>query len=270
MNPPGKPGTSIADEAEFERWQDIRNETRRRLTVAILVALCYLLASLAVGSYLIRALAEVAQGAFPIMSWYPKNIATSWIEGIVWVYAGLAVIVTVSGILLIALVHGKLPASLSRLVCSTPWIGSTIRIVAMGEFCQAVYQSVLKSQTYTDALEQASRDVRLSDLRQWTKRSSQRLESGISIAIVLQSFPIPDQPLFAVAALIAQPRSSKESAQVWHDATEECHVTAQSRMNRTALVISVTCLLASVLIASFALLISVTMMQGLLEWETSF
>lgn len=256
---------SIAAQAELEIWQGIREDTRRRLIRVISVGFLYLLAALAVGAYLMVAVADAAGGADVLMSWYGDQLDTPSIDPLAWSYGGLAMVATIIYGLTLLLIHDKLPPSLCRIVGSMPWIGSTVRIVAVGEFCQSIYLSVLRSQTYGDAFARASAEVRHADLRRWSGDSSQRMESGQSLASVLQSSPIQDQPLFAAASLVANGLSANETVQVWHHAAAECHLLAGSRLERTTLIISATCLFVSVLIASFALLISVFLMLRLLE-----
>ena len=259
---------SIAQEAEFEIWRSIRDDTRRRLTVAITVGFLYFLAALAVGAYLILTVAEVGRETVFLKDWEPERIDVVWLTQIALGYGGLALVAVIGYALTLMLIRDKLPPWLCRIVGAMPWIGSTIGIVSMGEFCQSIYQSILRRQTYSDAFAQASMVVGDARLRRWSGNSSKRIESGNSLVSVFQSSPIQDQPLSAVTAFVAKELSVNESVRVWHHATAECHLLAQSRLARTTLVISITCLLASVLIAIFAMFLSGMLMRVLLQGLT--
>ncbi len=247
---------NIAQQAEFEIWRSIRDETRGRLTRSISVGFLYLLAALAVGAYLMLTLAEVGRDIVNWSYWKPERVEVAWITEIAWGYGAMALFAVIGYVLTLLLIRDLLPSSFCRIVSAIPWIGSTIRIVAMGDFCQSIYESVLRRQTYSDALEHAAMAVRNPDLRQWSRHSSARIDSGHSLASVLHSSPIQDQPLSAVTAFVAQELSIDESVRVWHHATAECHSLARSRLHRTTQVISITCLLACVSIAAFAMFLS--------------
>lgn len=256
---------SIAQQAELEIWRGIRENTRLRLTRSISVGVLYLLAALAVGAYLLLAVAEVGHETMYMDGWEDEEMNLLWIVDLAWGYGGLALIAIIGYVFTLMLIRDKLPATVCRIVGTLPWIGPTMHIVAMGEFCQSIYQSVLRSQTYADALCQASRVVRNADLRQWSKDSSKRLESGHSLVSVLGSSPIQDHPLSAVTAFVSRDLSVNESVRIWHQATAECHLLAQSRLDRTIQFISVSSLLVSVLIASLALLFSGMLLRIVLD-----
>ncbi|EMI42875.1 hypothetical protein [Rhodopirellula sp. SWK7] len=255
------PEASIAQAAEAELWRDIRNETRRRLTRTVTVSFLYLLAALAVGSYLINAVIEAGRGAVYYVGWKETELNVNWMTQFVWSYAVLALLATIAYVLTMLLIHNKLPAQLGAAMNRMPWIGSTMRMVSMGSFCQSIYQSVARSRTYGDALETAAEEVSDATLRQWSAVAAQRIRSGQSLSNVLQSCPIRDQPLSAVSVMIENPRSMEESVRVWHQATEECHGLARSRLIRATQVLSVSALLVSVFLAAFAML-SATMFMS--------
>ena len=256
---------SIATTAELELWQSIREDTRRRLTRVVSIGVLYLLAALAVGMYLILTMAEVASDTVVLRSWRPEMIDVTWMKMTALGYAVAAIIAIIGYLLVLMMILQRLPALLSTIVGAMPWIGSTMRMVAMAEFCQSIYQSLLHSQTYGDALQQASKSVHHAGLRHWSAISSKRIELGHPLSMVLQSSPIQDQPLSAVAALateeLATEQTTERAVQIWHRATSECHVLAQSRLDRTAAVVSISFLLASVFIAFFALLLMGMSMQ---------
>ena len=162
---------SIATTAELELWQSIREDTRRRLTRVVSIGVLYLLAALAVGMYLILTMAEVASDTVVLRSWRPEMIDVTWLG-----YAVAAIIAIIGYLLVLMMILQRLPALLSRIVGAMPWIGSTMRMVAMAEFCQSIYQSLLHSQTYGDALQQASKSVHHAGLRHWSAISSKRIE----------------------------------------------------------------------------------------------
>lgn len=225
----------------------------------------YLLAALAVGAYLILAVADVGRATVVYSGWEQEELQVAWMTQIAGIYGGLALAVTIGYVCALMLVFDRLPSVFCLIGGSIPWIGSTTRIVAMGEFCQSIYQSVLGSRTYDDALAQASDSIRHAGLRRWSRNSSKRIESGQPLGRVLRSSPIQEQPLSAVAAFLTKEMSTQDAILVWHRATSECHLLAQSRLDRTTQFMSITFMLASVLIAAFAMLLSGTMMRVVLQ-----
>ncbi|QDV82268.1 hypothetical protein [Planctomycetes bacterium TBK1r] len=262
---------SIAATAELELWQSIREDTRRRLTRVVSIGVLYLLTALAVGVYLILTMAEVASDTVVLRSWRPEMMDVTWMKVTALGYVVAAVLAILGYLVILMMILQRLPPLLSTVAGSMPWIGSTMRMVAMGEFCQSIYQSLLRSQTYGNALQQASETVHHAGLRRWSAISSKRIELGHPLSMVLQSSPIQEQPLSAVAALstvglastegLAADQATEQAVQIWHRATSECHVLAQSRLDRTAAFVSVSFLLASVFIAFFALLLMGVSMQ---------
>ncbi|QDV44452.1 hypothetical protein Enr13x_43180 [Stieleria neptunia] len=252
---------SIAMTAELELWQSIREDTRRRLTRVVSIGVLYLLAALAVGAYLILTMAEVASDTVVLHSWRPELIDVTWMKMAALGYAVVAFIAIVGYLVILMMILQRLPALLCSIAGAMPWIGSTMRMVAMGEWCQSIYQSLLRSQTYGDALQQASQAVDHAGLRRWSAISSKRIELGHPLSVVLQSSPIQDQPLSAVAVLAAETLAPEQAVLIWHRAASECHVLAQSRLDRTAAVLSISFLLASVFVAFFALLLMGLSMQ---------
>ena len=231
------------------------------------VALIYLLAALAVGSYLILAVAEFGQDTVIWNRWDAETLELGWMRLVALGYGGLALLATVGYLSAMMLVGGYLPAWLCRLVNSIPWIGSTMRSVVLGEFCQTIYLSVLRGQTYGDGLRQASQFVRNAKLRRWSAESSRRIESGQAIARLLESLPMQDSPLAATTAFVANELSVNEPARVWHCAADECHHLALSRLQRTTVVLSTVCLLACVLLAAFPLLLTGSFLQVYLRGQ---
>ncbi|QEF99087.1 hypothetical protein Mal15_31470 [Stieleria maiorica] len=257
----------IAEQAELEIWQGIRDDTRRRLLKTVTVGVIYLIAALAVGAYLIVTIADVGRENVVLRGWQPVVVDVGWMLTIATGYGALAVTAFVGYLVTLLWIQDKLPAAAFQIVDGVPWIGSTIRVVAMGEFCQSIFQSLLRSQPIGVALDQASSAVGHAGMRRWSALASKRIEFGHPLAHVLQSSPIQDPPLSAVAAFAMQKLPASDSVDVWRRATSECHLLAQSRLDRTAMAVSVCCLLASVFIAFFALLLSGiamrTMLQGL-------
>jgi len=254
LKPSNRP--SIAVEAEFEIWQNVRSETRRRLTGAVTIGYLYLLAALAVGGYLMVTVAGVCESGIILEDWEPVEIEMGWMLQIAWFYAGLAIAATIAYPLILLLIFGKLPSELSRFLNSIPFIGSTVRAVSMADFCQSIYRCVLNSLTFGDAMARASKDVRDASLRRWSADSSRRLAAGQSLPSVLAMSPMREQPIAALSALVRDELSSEDTRRVWHQAASQCHSLAISRLRRTTQFLSVSCMLVSALLAAFAVLMS--------------
>ncbi|MCO8125397.1 hypothetical protein NHH03_26900 [Stieleria sp. TO1_6] len=259
----------IAFESEHELWQSIRDDTRRRLARATSIGFLYLLAALAVGAYLILAVREYGTDAIYFDGWYPKPIQFDWLTQIAWAYGVIAIVATFAYILVMLFIFDRLPSTLCRVVAATPWIGSTIRIVATGELCQSVFRSILDSKSYSDALQQASHEVHNRCLRDWSALSAARIDAGHSLANVMRVSPFQDPPLSAIAALTTYSQSQQESLRIWYQATTECHRLAQSRLDRATTALSVTCLLVSVFLASFAMFLTALFTRFVLGGLTS-
>ncbi|SMP58626.1 hypothetical protein SAMN06265222_10681 [Neorhodopirellula lusitana] len=266
--PPGSGTHSIAMLAEMEAWQNLRGEIRQRLTGTITVGVLYLLASLAVGAYLILKVSEVGRDVVVLDHWEPSELPVQWVIKIAWAYAILAAIAIAAYGLLMMWVQGNLPTTASRVMGLIPAIGSTVQMVSAGDFCQSMYQSVADSRTYPDALTVASKDVRDASLRAWLVTSGQRMASGQSLASVLVSAPMRVAPLSAMSAFTPEQLTQEESVRLWHHATSECHLQAQSRLSRAIQVVSVSCLVVSVSIAAFAMLVGTVFMMTLIQGLT--
>ncbi|TWU10694.1 type II secretion system F family protein [Allorhodopirellula heiligendammensis] len=256
---------SIGQTAEFELWQRGRDATRRRLSSAVTAGFLYLMAALVVGAYLILMVAAVARGAVVMDGWNATAIDLSWTTQIVWCYGGLALLAIIFYPLLLLLIHGRLPSPLSRCMRMFPGIGSTMRMVELGDFCQSMYQSLAQSQTYEQAFTQASNNARDAGLRQWAHAAACRLETGQSLAGVLRSTPVRDQPLPAILAFVQSDISQSDTLRVWHHAAEECHLQSQRRLKRTTQAISVSCMLAAVFLAAFGMLMAATITHRMLQ-----
>ena len=257
---------SIAVQAELETWQDIRNESRRRLTVAISLAAAYLLGAVAVGSYLVSVVSEIAKDSMVLRSyWDWETIDLFYFTQMGVIYIGLAVMIVLGYALMAMLIWGKLPVGSTWIIDRLPGVGATMRMVVMSELCTSFYGSMLRSLAYTEAFDQASNEVENRDVSRWAKRCAKRVEAGHPLGAVLLSSPVRDQPLSIVSALLSGDQTQIQSAHIWHQAATECHLLAQSRMERTVQVLSVASLLASALIAFFAVLVCGTVVRSLLE-----
>lgn len=254
----------IGEEAERQRWQVIRAKARSQLTGSITIGFLYLMASLVVGSYLVIMIREVARDAAFIRGWEVETIQTDWMEQVVWGYAALAILAVVFFALVLLLIHGKLPGYVARSMELIPAIGSTMRIVALGELCQSIYDGVVDSQTYETSLVSASKQVRDPGLKRWALNAFKLLQSGYSPSVVLASAPIRDQPLQVVSAMIQSELSVEQTVAVWHEAADQCHRLAESRANRAKQFISASTLLISVMLAAFAFLISAVFMGSMI------
>ena len=256
---------SIGHEAAIEAWTQTRAETRRRLAGALTLGTFYVLTSLAVGAFLIHGLAEAVDDSTYLEGWESYELQVTWTGGVIIGYGLIAVFTVIGYALAMLLIKGWLIAPLSATVWHIPWIGPTMRSVALGELCQSIYESVLETQTYADALASASKAVSNKFLARWLSRASELLDSGASLATLLKSAPMQDQPITAVSALVGKPLSETRTIELWRQAASDCHLLAQSRVNRAVQFVSMTCLLISVLFASFAMLMSVFLMQLILR-----
>lgn len=256
---------SIAEQAQRELWQQIRSQTRRRLARSASIGLLYLLASLAVGAYLLMAVGEISSDTFYLDGWELKPVRLEWMMQLVWGYAGFAVLIVLAYIALLLLVFDKLPAIGCSILRGVPCVGSTTRVISLGEFCEAVYRSVIQSQPYHVAFDRAVNAIGNADLSQWSARAARQVQAGFSVPTVLRTAPIRDLPLSAVIALISHDLSAEQTTRVWQQATEECHQLARSRVTRTAQLISITCVLLSVMLACMALFVSATLTRVVLQ-----
>ena len=253
--------SEIAIRAEAELWEGVRSETRRRLLGAVTLGVFYQVAALVVGSFLLSTIAELGDGTTYMVGWSTQQLDLYWTTFVLWAYGSFAGLLIVGYLLVLLMVVGWLPSNIGMLVSSIPWIGSTMRIVFMGEFCQSIYHSINQAKTYQQAFLDASESLHSSNLRRWSKQSAERIAAGYSLSSVLMSSPIQDQPLSAVAAFVSDGKSMEAAQQVWHRATSECHLLAQSRLDRATLVVSTTSLLIAALFAASAMFLSAAFMS---------
>lgn len=249
---------SIGQQAELERWRRGRADVRRRLSGAAMGAFVYLISALAVGAFLIVAVAAVTRDTTVMDGWDSLGVDLSWMYKIVWGYGALALLATVVFPLVLLMVAGRLPPLLARVMRSLPGIGSTMRMVELGDFCQSMYMSIAQSKTYGQAFGDAVQDVRDADMRRWAKSSAASVEGGQPLASVLRFAPIREQPLPAILAFVQGGVSQTEALRIWHHAAEDCHQQAQARLQRTVQAMSVTFLLAAVFLATLGLLLAAT------------
>ncbi|WP_186775005.1 type II secretion system F family protein [Allorhodopirellula solitaria] len=260
---------TIAQQAEVELWTRGRESTRRRLSGAVTGSFLYIVAALAVGAYLILAVAAVADGSTTITGWNwgldEREIDLDWMRQIAWGYAGLAILAVIVYPLTRLLVSGKLPPVLASIMRCLPGIGRTMRTVELGEFCQSMYRSVAHSKTYGEAFSEASRELQDASMRRWSAQAAEDIEAGQSIADVLRSSPITDLPLPVVLAFVDGQHSHRESLRVWHEAARDCHLHAQRQLKRTTQVVSFSCLFVSVFLAALGLLLAATITNMVLQ-----
>ena len=271
---------SIAHRVELEMWSDIRCETRQRLMRSLTIGVLYLLAALAVGAYLILAVQEIGTGLYMLRDWELEEVSLGWMTQVAWGYGGVAIVVIVLYPLLALLICDRLPHWCSWMMEAVPGVGSTMRAVSLGDFCQAMYQSVAASQTYDAALAHASQRVRSPSLRDWSRKASGRIAAGQSLDGVLASAPIREPALFAVIALTSDSAANMRSAanklshedtiRIWHQAASECHILAQSRSIRATQLLSVLGLLASVFFATLGMLMAAMFVFGVLKETYGF
>ncbi|KAA1261244.1 hypothetical protein LF1_37900 [Rubripirellula obstinata] len=256
---------SITKQAELEIWRDVRRETCRRLTSAITIGFVYLLAALAVGAFLFLTISEVGNDFVYLENWEERDLGLGTIAGVAKCYLGLAFVAIVSYVLVLLFIHQKLPADLSRIFHAIPWVGSTISMMGMAEFCESYYRSMLAQRTDVDALAAASSDIGDPVLRRWSNRAGQRADAGQPLSLILRSSPIDDQPLSIIAAFINQTISSDEAKSIWHHAARECHTLVQSRLHRSLHFLHFGFMLTSVALAALAMMMSTTFMATMIN-----
>lgn len=260
--------SSIGLDAEREIWLQIRTDIRRRLITSITIGLLYLLGALVVGGFLIHTIGEIGRDTVYLQGWEPHTLNLQWMTNLMWCYFGFGVLASLGYVGILLMIRNYLPSVLWRFGSSIPWIGSTVRMIELGDLCQSIYRSVLRSLPYDEAFSKAASEVQSAGLKAWSARVAEQIRSGQSLTRVLRSCPAQDQPLAAVAAITQGELSTEDCVNVWHQATVECHALALSRLNRATQVISVTCLLCSVGLAAFALVASARFMAALLEGLT--
>ncbi|OYP34909.1 hypothetical protein [Rhodopirellula sp. MGV] len=269
MNPTiGHDVGGVAFEAQLETWQTVRADIKHQIAKITTLAVVYLLASLAIGGLLLSKMLELSDGFLFVVGWRQYTpVEMGWLHSVLLGYLAAGLGVALLFVLVQAIVWNWLPSGLFDLVAMIPWVGSTVRAIALGEFFQSIYKSVSLDQTYARAFESAAEQIRNSSLRRWARIAAGRIESGQSLESLISTIPIHDQPVCVLGVLISQHPNQVQTLQLWHHATEECHRLAESRLYRTRLFIHVTCLLTSVFIAGLALFFTVgyaiVMIRGL-------
>ncbi len=260
----------IAEQAEIELWGDIRMHVRRRLFRAATVGAFSMVLSLAVGAFLLTSVSGLGDGIADFTGDRNQAFDLTWMVQLAWAYGFAAATVVVLYVIVLLSLRNWLPSVFSPVPELIPAIGPTIRAVSLGEFCQTVYLSVVRSETYENALRRASETVGNPALRRWAGESQKMLAAGRSIEQVLTESPVSDHPLNAVSATLCASASDEMTRQVWWQATTECHELANSRMHRTIQILSVFCLSVSALSASLALSFSVYLLSQSLSYFMYF
>lgn len=225
--------STISDQAELEMWSVIRDDARSSLSRATTIGFIYLIAALAVGTFLLSAVAELSEDAVYYVGWEEKEVVVTWMRSMMWVYAGIAVIAGIGWLVVQLSLRGSLPVVVATIISKIPGLGRAIQTIAMANFCQSIYQSVVNSKTYGDAFRAASDETRFTPLRLWIDRSAARLDSGQSWEHALLRPPIKDHPLAAVIAMGQSQLSREETIRMWHQAASDSHWLLQTRSQRT-------------------------------------
>ncbi|EGF29126.1 hypothetical protein [Rhodopirellula baltica] len=258
---------TISDQAEAEMWSVIRDDARSSLSRATTVSFIYLIAALAVGAFLLSAVAELSEDAVYYVGWEEKEVLITWMRSLIWVYAGIAVAASVIWILVQLSLRGSLPVVIATIVSKIPGLGRAIQTIALANFCQSIYRSVVNSKTYGDAFRAASDETRFTPLRPWIDRSAARLDSGQSWENALLRPPIKDHPLAAVIAIGQSQLSREETIHMWHRAASDSHWLLQTRSQRTVRHLFRVGLIGSLFTAGLAILATntniVLMIEGL-------
>ncbi|TWT92246.1 hypothetical protein [Neorhodopirellula pilleata] len=256
--------SSIGRDAELEVWRHVRIEARRRLSGTLTIGFVYLLLALLVGAFLIHAVEDVAHDTVYLQGWNQETLELRWMTELIWGYVGIGILALVGYVMAMLMIHHRLPGTTWQMIASTPWVGSTMRIVAVADFCQSMFHSLGDSLTYDQAFSKAAVEMQSDGLKPWSTGAAEQIRSGRSIGQVLSSCPTREGSIMALAAMTQSQISADQSLRVWHDAATECHELIASRLQRTIQVISIFCLLGSVGLAAFAMLVSTRFMASVL------
>jgi type II secretory pathway component PulF len=256
---------SIGEAAQLATWREIREDSRRRFAFCLTMGFFQLFASLIAGAYLFASLAQLEVQIPDFVGFSQELSPVRYFAQFARLYVFIAGAIVLVFVFLMLVVLTRLPAIFSAITFGLPGIGSIWRVLTMSEFCQSIYGSVVQQKTYSDALETAARDVSDKATSLWSTQSSRRVAHGEPIEQVLRESPIQDQPLPIVASILPSLKTAIESTQLWHQASSECHLLLQSRVNRTLRLLSIFSLTASVLIAGLAIFLPILSIAGFLE-----
>ncbi|MCC9655115.1 hypothetical protein [Rhodopirellula halodulae] len=258
---------TIANQADLERWTNIRTDSRREVLRAITFGLIYLLAALAVGAYLLISVEAITDGTIIFVGWDVVEVSFPWMNVLAWIYAGLAVSFILLFVVFQLSLRHRLPATLVRLVAICPILGRVQQTLASAETLQSVYHAVLAEQPYGDAFQTAADEIQSPLWKRWASSVSTRFQAGQTIEKAMRQVPLIDHPIAAVITLGQDTLTHAETVRLWHQATEECHALLQSRTRRSIRFISHTGVIIATLLAGMAILSSntylVQMMEGL-------
>ena len=257
---------TIDQATQLEIWQSIRAEIRRRLTVVITIGFLYLVAALAVGAYLLSMVGEIGRDLVYLDDrWNEQPLGTERLLDYAAGYAVLAIFGLIAYVLILAYVHDRLPAWMCGCMSWIPLIGSTVRMLGVGDFCGSIFRSVIGQRTYGEAFRIASSDISDPRLRRWSMMSATRIDAGQPLSTVLRSVPVDDVPLNAVSTILDRLSASADTDRIWRFAANECHTVVQSRLSRTIQMISGLFLLISLTVATGAMLVSSMFMTTTIE-----
>lgn len=259
--------SKISDQAEMETWAAMRDNARSSLSYATTISFLYLIAALAVGAFLLSAVAELCEGAIYYVGWEEQTVMVAWMRSMMWVYASVAATAGLGWLMVQLSLRYRLPVLISAIISKIPGLGRAIQNIALADFCQSIYRSVVNSETYVEAFRAASNETLFTPLRLWIDQSAKRLDSGQSWEHALRYPPIKDHSIAAVIAMGQNPLSSEETIRMWHQAASDSHLLLQTRSQRTVRHLLRVGLIASVFTAGFAIMATTTniifMLDGL-------
>lgn len=246
-------------------WENVRRQTRRRLTIVLTTGTLYLIASILIGGFLLSSTLSIFEGFKDLDDW--ESVSVGWIgaaSAARWCIASAGFVVIFYGLLL-SYIYDKLPSWVCVLMAGLPWIGWTVRMIGVGELCTGLYVGVSQNLTYHDVLKMASKSIAAPQMRRWSARAAASVEAGESFANILSSAPSRDVPLFAASVLVGNQSSRSDPGELWRFTGEQSHFLIQSRMVRTTQIIGGLLITLSLSIASIGLICSAMYMIRSIE-----
>ena len=267
--PPG--GTlSLGTRAELARWGLLRKQSRQELITTLTGGAFSLIAAFCASSLLVFMLdqIEVPSGGFDAD---PDEQSVQWLRPLGWSFIVAALLCMLAYLLSLGAVLGRIPAFLWPACQRVPWLGSSLRSLALAELFASLHQSVCEQQSYPIAFQTAASAFQQRSLRPWLTHTSDKLAGGQSISHCLQTFPGHDLSL-AVAGVMAEKSDTAENTvQLWREISEEAHLACRERTESARRSIYFLMLVASVSVACVSIFVPSFLMRKLLyETMTGF
>lgn len=247
----------VACLTRFAMLERSRSTARHQLIVVSVLGWFYLVSSLAIGWFILQTALPFVTGLLQDLD-SEEAIASriASIQFFTGLYAvAIALLIVAAGLFFVRLTS-RSPAWIEWLWDHVPMIGSTLRAKELAEMAESFYQSLLRGQDYSAAFGIASHSTTSTRLRRWLIASKRRVETGASLATIASSLPGRAEFISGIMPALVSAPSAAVVVDLWRETSVRMHGLMRQRGERLRTVLAPILVVASLLIASFALILT--------------